>query len=721
MSRRTRTTAIFLVLLLALVVVAPALPIVREAIVTRVLGSLSGSGISIAYRATSGNAWRSITLHDVEARGLGADVRLETLTIGYFLPSLLGGELPIDVLVAGATGDVDVKRLLDESMGDTSGGAAGPISLRLRKIDLQDIGVSLAQVPFTLPDANIGSLSVTQDGTVLDLGAVVSTSDGEATIAGRYDALTSVFTGRVTQADATIARHWWDGVTAGNVTGTVTIRGSTIDGDFVLEGGAVDDLGLNATDVSGDVTMRYPVITAELDGNVFGGRAAATGVVNVTAERWEASGGGTADLGQAADWLARSLLPDGVPLPMTGSVDVDLTVVGWEEIDLHGTATGNGTLADMPIEGLRATFAVAEDGDLTVEANAFVGGGPIALTIGPDARGERIIATATDVLLAIDGNDLGTLNATLDMAADGPQDGSLLASWQADLAGRAVDARLDGRLDPDGWQAFITGRDDLGTSLEGAVVLDDGLIQGAVTVVDIAGLPLSPGARVVVAASGPVSEPTLTVALAGDQPVTLAVGPPELLLFEDLRGSLTGTVLGTSVPDLVGAFGPVRVSGTLGLSPIAADLALTLDERTFAYGDTATALVAITESVLRIDPDGATWNGAISTSGVSVGPLMAATGALNASASFGGAAGQDAADGLGQPWTVTLAGDQPVTLAVGPPELLLFEDLRGSLTGTVSGTSVPDLVGTFGPVRVSGTLGLSPIAADLALTLDERT
>src|SRR5690606_23741937 len=261
------------------------------------------------------------------------------------------------------------------------GGAAGPISLRLRKVDLQDIGVALAQVPFTLPDANIGSLSVTQDGTALDIGATITTADGQATVEGRYDALTTAFTGTVVEADAAIARHWWDGVTAGTVTGTLAIKGGAIDGDFVVTGGTVADLGLNVADVSGTVTMRYPVITAAMNGAAFGGDIAATGVVNISAERWEASGGGPADPGPAADWLVRSLLPDGLPLPPTGTVDVDLNVVGWDEIDLEGRATGSGMLADMPVEELLATFAVTEDGDLSVAAGATLGGGPVELDI----------------------------------------------------------------------------------------------------------------------------------------------------------------------------------------------------------------------------------------------------------------------------------------------------------------------------------------------------
>ena len=335
MSRRTRTTAILLVLLLALVVVAPALPVVREAVIDRALGALEGSGITVTYRSSSGNAWRAITLHDVQVQGVGADVAVETLELGYFLPSLLGGELPIDVLVHGATGTLDLKQVLDAGLGDAGGGAAGPVSVRLRRIDLQDIGVDIAQVPFDLPGASISNLSVTQDGTAADLAGVITTTDGSASLQGRYDALTGTFTGTVVQADAAIARHWWSGIAGGSVSGTLTVRGSAIDGDFDLVDGSVDYQGLNATGVSGPVTMRYPVITAELAGDALGGRVEATGVVNVAARRWEANGGGTVALEDGAAWLTRTLAPDGLPIDIQGLVDVDLTVVGWADVDSH--------------------------------------------------------------------------------------------------------------------------------------------------------------------------------------------------------------------------------------------------------------------------------------------------------------------------------------------------------------------------------------------------
>ena len=610
-------------LLLALVVVAPALPVVREALITRALGALDGLDVTVEYGSSSGNAWRSIALHDVEIDGLGADVQVETLRLGYFLPSLLGGELPIDVLVHGATGTVDLEQVLDASVGDAGGTGAGPVSVRLRKIDLQDIGVDIARAPFELPDANISSLSVTQDGTSVQLAGVVTTADGEATLDGRYDALTGTFTAHIDAADATIAQHWWSGVTGGSVTGTLSVRGSTVDGDFTLTGGSVDYQGLVATDVSGPVTMRYPVITAELTGATLGGDIDATGVVNVVAKRWEANGGGTADLAAAADWLARRALPEGVPLAIEGLVDVDLTVVGWRDVDLRGSASGSGAVEDMALEDLTATFTLDPDTrDVNVDATASLGGGPVTFTMGPARGGETIAATLSGVALAMGGEDYGRLDASLTLVGDADRRGTLVADWSADLLGRDLAAQVDAHLDPDGWQAFITAQDGLGTTAEGAVVLADGRLDGSITATDVAGLPLSPGARVVLSAAGPVDALTATISVAGDQPVTLTAGPTDLTLVPDLRGSVAGTLTGTTWEGLNGSFGPIGVGGSVSLAPVTADLDVSVAPLTIAYGDTASATLSTTTGALSYADGALTFTGTATSDGVTLGPLL---------------------------------------------------------------------------------------------------
>src|SRR5690606_32185948 len=149
---------------------------------------------------------------------------------------------------------------------------------------------------------------------------------------------------RLVNADASMGRHWWGGVTGGQVTGELRVRGRTVEGDFVLRGGSVSEAGLIADDVAGTVTMRLPVISADLRGTAFGGPVEATGVVNVDARRWEANATAQPALAEAADWLALAPYPDGLPLELTGRAALALRVTGWEDFTLDGTASGEGAV-----------------------------------------------------------------------------------------------------------------------------------------------------------------------------------------------------------------------------------------------------------------------------------------------------------------------------------------------------------------------------------------
>src|SRR5690606_25486128 len=132
-----------------------------------------------------------------------------------------------------------------------------------------------------------------------------------------------------------------------------------------------------------------PVISAELRGTALDGPLQATGVVNVVARRWEASGTATPTLSAAADWLARSQYPDGLPLDIDGEADVSLTVAGRESITLNGDARGAGAVMGVPLEGLAATFRLPADGEVRADATGTLGGGLIEFSMGPSAGAER--------------------------------------------------------------------------------------------------------------------------------------------------------------------------------------------------------------------------------------------------------------------------------------------------------------------------------------------
>ncbi len=600
MPRRSLITAITVVVVLGLLVLLPSAPFVREAIVSRVLRLLDGSGISISYQSSGGNPWRGLTLAGtrVEAPGLSIDV--ERLRLGYFLPSLLGGELPVDVSLSGVAGDVDLQELLD-TLATTGGG--GGVSIRLRQIALDDVSINAARLPFTLPDLSIDSLRLEQQTASLLVDASISTATGSVSANGRYDALTGSFTGEVTHADATVAQHWWPGAVGGSASGPVSFRGGLLEGRFQLRDGAVSHDGLDAESVNGEIRLRYPVIEAELSGLAFGGPVSARGSVNVTARRWEATGLATAELKQAADWLVRSQLPEGLPVALSGVGDVQLQLSGWRQVEATGTVSAAGAVEGVALEGAEATFRLPADGVLRVTGNGTLGGAPLSVAIGPGVTGMRTQVRAAGVDLS--GAGLPG-SADVSVEVEGADGATIDAAWSGVLGGRSLSATMDAELTRDGWSGFLAGSDATGATFEGAAVLRDGRLQGEVTALQVLPDAFSPGGRLSVGADGPLSDLVLTIALAGPEPVRLnALGADS----PDLRGAVSAKLQAGRLEALVGSFGPIDVSGALSLAPFAGTISLASAPLSLAAGGAVAASASIASATVELSAEGVRWSG----------------------------------------------------------------------------------------------------------------
>ena len=702
--RRAAIIAIVAVAVLALLAFLPAFPPVRAYLVARVTAALEGSGVHVTYSRAEGNPWRGVTLRDAAVEGPGLDVTVDRLRVGYFLPSLIGGELPLDVEVTGARGSLDLSEVLDGSAAGPSGAPTGAIVLQLRRLALADVQVDVQELPFTLPNASVSDLQVSQSGTALDLSGTVATRDGSATLAGRYETLTGTFDGRVERADATIARQWWGGVNGGTVTGTLRVRGPAVTGSFVLEDVSVADVGLVATGVDGTAELDYPVITAAVSGDTLGGAVSATGVVNVAAQRWEAQATGRAGLAEAAGWLLRGSYPDGPPVSLEGAADVALSLSGWDYVALEGTATGAGAVEGVPLEDLSTAFRLPRDGRVRAEGLARLGGGRVDFEVGPGQAGERLLLTASGVDLSALAEGLGAVDARLRLAVDDREDGDLTVEWSGEVAGRSVDARLEARLDPDGWQGFVTGGDSAGGQLEGAVVLADGRLDGGLTLSRLGLAPLPDDARVTLGVSGPASldGARLTLVLDADGPVTV----PGLATGPDLRGSASGVYSDGAVTGVLGRFGPALVSGVLDLAPLALTLDVLVDPTPVALADgAATARVTVPASSLVLGADGLAWSGRVAYSALTAGPASTPDGVLVAEArapagEAGGwrlsATSEDGALAIAAgPAGVSLTLDGlPVAVAgADPAEPVLAATLHGGVRGADLDVTVRDAGG----------------------------
>lgn len=680
MRRRTLLTVAAVTLTLGLLALAPGFGPVRDTLLRRVTGLLAANGLEVTYDASSGNAWRGVALEGVNIRGRGADVRAERLELGYFLPSLLGGELPLDVVLDQASGTLDLAGLLPEDGGN---GAIGP-SLRVlpREIDLKNVDVRVVQVPFELPDLSIEGVRVEEEPGALRFSASVATAEGSGEVTGRYDLLSGVVALSIPRADTTLARHWWEGAVAGTASGSLRIDGQRIEGDFELDGGAIDAAGLQVRDVSGTVLLRYPVLVADVSGLALGGPVHATGTVNVANRHYDVNGTAAPTLADATAWLTRDAAPDGLPFDVTGDADVELRVTGWNAPVIEGRATAAGAAAGLPLENLDARFTLTtsapptgpENGgvaadtrrstSIRLDASAMYGGGPLRASVAPAREGDHLEVRASSVDLvglevggfrleapggaAAEAGDDGPPAAdagardagagadagegspdapggsaserpalaariadlSLDLDLGGGPAGSLVAELQGTLpvapdvitpftvapdAPRAgsletsapFSLTLDGSLDADGWRAFARGTAaDL--PFEGAFVLADTRVDGAVNVPQVRLPGVRDPVRATLSATGPLD--ALVVGLALDADDAIVLDTPGVFIDADLRGAASGSLeVGApstdgaqgerraAIRDVSGVFGPVSLAGEVSLSPFAIDFGVALD------------------------------------------------------------------------------------------------------------------------------------------------
>lgn len=610
MSRRVLLTSALIALLLGIVVLAPGFPPVRSALLQLVIDAAERAGVDLTYDQADGNAWRRVELQGVTVTAPGADVELERLEVAYHLPSLLGGELPFSLAVSGVRGDLDfggIEQLVNQTVtGGTGGGL--PVRPVLRAIDVQDVQLTSENAPFTIPDASVSHVTVAPEPGALRLGATVTTRHGSVTAQGRLSVPGFEFAGTVSQGDVSVAQHWWPGAVSGSFSGPFSWRRGQLNADVTITDASVQQSGFTATDVSGTARMRYPMITASLGGTSLNGPLSAEGTINVSGLNYHITGSATPQLGAATDWLAAFLNMDALPADATGQVQLDATVTGWKTPTVEATARGEGTLAGLPLQNLNATLVIQTGSSIRGGLNAQLGGGEIVATIAPSAVGTRLELLGTNLLLEnlnvngiTPGGTLQRLGAQVELA--GLPTGTVTAAWAGDLAGYATGVDVDGRLDADGLQAFFAASAappaDQGTtqpiSATGAVVFADNRLEAGVSVADLEVPALSRPLRLELTAQGQLTDLQLTATIQNQQPVLLDLAwlQPDGVLANsdplDVRGTATGRLTGTEVTGVAGAFGPVSLTGSVQLAPLAADLAFDVAPLTVRVGATTAA------------------------------------------------------------------------------------------------------------------------------------
>ena len=337
--------------LLCLLYFVPQLPPVRGWLLGQAVNAAQNAGYTLDYANDFGNPWTGLGVRGAEVRGPGVDVAVERLRLSYFLPGLFTGKLPFSVNVAGVTGDVTLDDVaLPQS---SSSGTSLPIRPVLRDLSLTDVAVGLNDVPYTLPDVTVSSLTAQTREDQVQAQAVLQTPDGQAEIDATVTQNPLTINADITQADLSVAQHWWDGVVGGTATGTATFENGEVSADLNVSDGAVSFLDAMVTDVGGTVTYQNNEVAADLEGRALGGTLNATGGVDVAAQQWFGDANGEVDLGDATRWLAAGRVPfDASLLPVSGDATVELSASGWQDVAVSGQAAGAGEVAGYNLRGL---------------------------------------------------------------------------------------------------------------------------------------------------------------------------------------------------------------------------------------------------------------------------------------------------------------------------------------------------------------------------------
>ena len=558
---------------LALLFFLPGLPPVRNALLHWGASLAARAGYTVSYGTSSGNLLYRVGLRDLKVTGPGIDVTAESVSLGYTLPALITGKLPLRANVTGVRGELEVDKLAPTAPAPPQNAAAQRRTwLRpvLKQANLTDVALNVSGAPFAIPDAKLTRLELTQNGdtfgfrTALAVNKAVLEADGTASL----DPLKVDAT--VQRADVALAQSYFDGLQGGVITGEVQADAQGVTGDLRVQGGKVELVGLELSRVSGPLTVKNQKITAELTGRALGGPLAATGTVDLGARHWQADVTGDAGLQDALTWLGRGQLPGSVVevLEPSGSAAVDLTVGGWQTFTLSGQATGQGRLLGEPLRDLGVDFGFRSAVGTDVTATATLGGAPFRFALTPhnQVQGQGFTLTADGMNLPLHKLGQGAeadLNVAL-TSQQGTLTGTTDLTLNTQFLGRSATLTADAKKNPQAWQVDLSGHDALGAELTGGLELRENVLDGTVQATQLTLPGLADPVTVTAKTDGPLSDLPLTLRVTGPDGVHPTGGG--IRADADFSGSATATLKNGALTGVTGDFGPLDVSGTLGSS-----------------------------------------------------------------------------------------------------------------------------------------------------------
>lgn len=560
-----------LTLILLLLAVLPGVPVVREWLLGYATHYVERAGYSLDYRSSSGNMWSGFKLEGLYLQGQGQDVALQSLSVGYFLPALITGDLPLSIAAQGLSGDINFKTLAVGTSLTPAEENVLPIRIKLKDVDLSDIALQARDVPFTLPNFSLGNLQIESRGELLHFVTMVSTPEGSADAEGDLQLSPFALNVDVSRADVTIARQWWDGIEAGQTSGRVWVENGRVWAEARVTEGQIRFMNEVVNGIQGTATLDFPKVRANLEGKTLGGTVQATGGVDIDQYNWFADFTGDVDLKKAAVWLATERLPFALePWPLEGRAQTTVQASGWTAVSLQGQAAAEGTLATLPLNIQESTFSLDRSG-VNVTATGTLAEGPLTASFKPEDQGLVFEVDLQQAQVLPFAKADGSL---MIRSQGGVTQGESNVALGGRLWGREFDLNAEGLINQDGWQNFITGMTSLGEPIDGAVVLNQDL-KGQINIQQVRVPGASELLELNLAVSGPPTSLPLTLTLTGPERFDYAVAG---VTFPVQGGKVSGILEIPEVKNIQGNLGPIQMQGQLSLIGPTVELAFRADD-----------------------------------------------------------------------------------------------------------------------------------------------
>nr|WP_281378329.1 translocation/assembly module TamB domain-containing protein [Deinococcus budaensis] len=307
---------------------------------------VSGEQTQVTADGVNGRLW-SPELRGARVRLPGVSGTAGRASVRVAGVDLASKTVRLNVAVEDAAVNLRLGDLVSGGGGQQGAPAGSGWKVALGELDVQRSRVSVDGSGLNVPDGRFqvtpgegGALAVrgrTRDG---ELNADVTVEQVPA--GNRY--LLDL------DADARVLNHYWPGVTGGRITGRYVLGDGPVRGDLRLRQGSLrvpQARFVTVRDIAGTATHRGDDITLKLAGRGWNGPVTARGGVDLGARNWTV----TADAEPTVAGLARALGTTG-----QGTARLRVTAGGWSTVRVKGYAKGEGTLAGVPFEALRAEY-----------------------------------------------------------------------------------------------------------------------------------------------------------------------------------------------------------------------------------------------------------------------------------------------------------------------------------------------------------------------------